>query len=133
MAVGSDMLASPPPSPINDPAAAQGAPGPGGAASPASFGALLGTGPGAGGQLPPGAVPGQQLQGVLQIGQGMTEQIRTLAQSVPVMAPKLMQAATLIEQALADFVTTSAAGAPPPMGGQATPGVFSAGAAFGGQ
>jgi hypothetical protein len=137
--IGTDYLSAPPPSPVNDPQGASGV-GPGGAASPGAVGTLLGTSGGPGGAGSPGmggpggmaggAAPQQALAGVLQVGQGLTEQLRSLAQSLPIMAPKLMQAVTLIEQALADFMTSSAGNGAVPMGGQATPGAFSSGAAF---
>lgn len=128
MPIGSDFLSSPPPSPVNDPQGANGV-APGGAQSPGAVATLLGTsgGPG-GGMAMGGGVPAQAMQGVLQILQGLSEQARQLAQTVPVMGPKLMQAVTLIEQAGADFLTTNAGATPPASGG--TPGAFSPGAAF---
>jgi hypothetical protein len=78
----------------------------------------------------PTGLPPDALQGVLQLGQQMTEQIKALAQTIPVMAPKLAQAITLIEQALADFVVSGAGGAPVPMGGSPVPGAMSTGQAF---
>lgn len=128
--IGQDQVSQPPPSPINDPRGASGMdPAGSGAGSPGAVGTLLGTSGGGAGQ--PG-LPQDAMTGVLQMGQQLTEQIKGLAQNVPLMAPKLMQANTLIEQALADFITGAAGAGAVPMGGQATPGAFSTGAAFSG-
>lgn len=128
--IGQDQISQPPPSPVNDPRGASGmdpaAGGPGGAGQPGAVGTLLGTS--SGGAQP--GLPPDAMTGVLQLGQQLTEQIKGMAQSIPIMAPKLMQANTLIEQALADFITSAQGAGPVPMGGQATPGAFSAGAAF---
>ena len=125
--IGTDQLSQPPPSPVNDPRGAAGmGGGPGAAGQPSIVAGLVGS---SGGGSPTG-LPPDALQGVLQLGQQMTEQIKALAQTIPVMAPKLAQAITLIEQALADFVVSGAGGAPVPMGGSPVPGAMSTGQAF---
>lgn len=122
---GPQQLDQAPPSPVQDPAAASNTSKLGmltGGAPPGAAPQAPGAPPGPGGPMPPGGggIPGggpgggNDVSGVLMLGQKLDEAILSLAQVMPGQAGQLDQARELVANAVAQFLQNN-----PGMGGTA--------------
>ena len=125
-----DRLDQPPMAPVDQAGATAGLTGaPVGADLPG--GGAMGTSGGGLGQLTGlggSASPASAMQGFVERVAQLDQELLSLAQSAPVMGPKLGQARTLIQQAMAEFLQSAVLAQPPtrpggwPGGGFGSPG-----------
>lgn len=118
MALGSQQLSGPPPSPELDPAAAA-------ESNPMSMRALAGPGGNvtANGPQPNGGV-GDDRSGLMQLGQKLSEGLLALAQAAPEIADAMHQCDGILKNALAQILETQAGTTTPgnvPMGAPPAP------------
>lgn|SRR4051794_18186351 len=129
-----DRLASPPPSPVNDPGATGASDAPDSSSMGTSpMGRLLGSasnpGVGSDAALGMGGDPQTQMTGLVQLGQQIAQSLDTLASAAPVAAQECAAARQLLMQGLAKLLQagggsgsmTSPAGTQFPGGGFTAP------------